>query len=133
MGVSLYPTLRQHCMSVQYDPSMLWDVVRSRDEGKLIPNWQWGRLAAHRGRILVEQRHLQMLHRSSMVATLIQPTKPLPDLWDAHLVKLTENYMVFAGYERVIDALELIHDYAQTWVVRPATDDQPGHGPGGIV
>lgn len=106
---------------------MLWDVVLSREKGRVIPGFQWGRLMAYRGRLIVEEKHVACLKRFSPVATLLPepPSGKAPtQLWDCKLIRLNNDYAVFSGYERIVEDWKEI-DYAQTWVVKPADESEP--------
>src|SRR4051812_6774975 len=111
---------------------MLWDIVLSREKGRVIPGWQWGRLRPHRGRLIVEDKYITILKRMAPIARLLpvpsNGTCP-PELWDCKLLRLNNDYFVFSGYERIDGDTA----YAQTWVVKPADESKPVESSGGTT
>lgn len=116
-----------------YSIDMLWDVVLSRDRGRVIPRFDWGRLTAFRGRLIVEEGQVACLKRFSPVARLLPepPSSRAPtELWDCKLIQLNNDYLVFSGSERIHEDWKEI-DYAQTWFVKPEDESQPAVPRGG--
>lgn len=103
---------------------MLWDVVFSREKGRIIPCWQWGRLMAFRGRLIVEEKHVACLKRVAPFARLLPqpPSAAAPrELWDCKLVRLNNDYAVFCGYERISeDMVETETRHVAPAAVQPA-------------
>ncbi|WKZ88431.1 hypothetical protein N5B55_24505 (plasmid) [Ralstonia pickettii] len=77
-----------------------------------------------RGVLYVGDRRDTINQRSTIVAELRETDDPAKKEWmlfDARLVWAKESMFLLAGYERRIESIDTITDYAQTWLVRIPT------------
>ena len=106
------------------------DMVRSREQGKVIPGWQRGRLRPFRGLLFIKTEHLHELHRYGRVGRMhmVDPKEPAPPpLWDIQPVEMAIDWWTFSGFERIDDGCGGVTDYAQTWVLVPARETLEGY------
>ena len=105
-------------------------MVRSREQGRVIPGWQRGRLRPFRGIFLLDTEHLHELHRYGKVGRILmldQKAQAPPPLWDAQPIKMCVDFWSYSGIERIEDSLGGYTDHAQTWVLVPARETLNGY------
>lgn len=106
--------------------SQLFELLRVRRSGWLIPKYQhsFGRHPV--GALRVTQEYVPDLHRHTLIAQLLppepnQPTERIPPLYDVVLMHWNCDLITLSGFERVEDEKGLKRlDCAQTWVLQPA-------------
>lgn len=106
------------------------DMVRSRENGKVIPGWQRGRLRPFRGILLMKIEHIHELHRFSRVGRIYmldQKAAPPPPLWDIEPIEMGVDFWSYTGIERIDDGLGSFSDHAQSWVLVPARETLNGY------
>lgn len=109
---------------ILYIYTVVYDLLRVRRDGMLLPRWQLGSLAPARGVLTVRDTYLKDLGRHSMVATLVGMDK-VPDLVDVTLLETLGEHLVLTGFERSDDRSGNRVDYAQTWLLRASQDQTP--------
>lgn len=109
---------------------IVMDMVRSRDQGRVIPGWQRGRLKVFRGVLVVRLEYQAFLHRHVHTARMRMEDRAEPEpppLLEARIIELAEEYWTITGFERIDDGL-LCTDYAQTWCLVPPRETKGGYG-----
>lgn len=101
-----------------YISTVIFDMIRVRERGVVVPRFQIGRQRAVRGRLNVGDEYQPELRRHLRRATLqLQGHGQAPEpLWDVQLVHASGEMLVLGGFERIDDAFRVI-EYAQTWVL----------------
>lgn len=105
-----------------YICAVIFDVIRTRKNGVLVPRWQLGSLPRYRGRLIVDERHDVNLGRAVRQARLLDDGRPIDDppwLMDPVLLHANDSRLVLTGFERISDGITTT-DYAQTWILEPA-------------
>lgn len=110
-----------------------WDMMRARNQGRIVYRHMAGLLRVVRGRLMVKAQSVPALGRPSITATFTCDTQgdddPAP-LHDAHLVHADETRLVLSGYECIAELGREVH-YGQTWVLVPCEGPapEPSRGP----
>lgn len=107
--------------SILYISTVLFDVIRTRRHGVLLPRWQLGSLPRYRGVLVVEERRDPEFGRTLRIARLIDMSRPTDDppwLMDSVLLQANDSRLVLTGFERIEDGITKT-DYAQTWILEP--------------
>lgn len=101
---------------------MIYELVRVRDQGWVLPKFRQALLDRVRGHLAIDEQPDPVLNRTVRVATLLD-TKTLlpldiPALIDPTILKAAKSFMVLAGIERIHDPLQnKDFEYAQSWVL----------------
>lgn len=107
---------------------MIFDVVRVREGGWILPRFRSCMHRPVRGSLSVEDRQDPVLNRSTRTARILDPrtgnpVEGLPPLHDATLVCVRSDYLSITGFERIRDPLaDREYEYAQTWVLTLPAD-----------
>ena len=103
---------------------MLFDVVRVKELGRVVPRHLVGRLRVVRGEFHLADERIPELGRSSRVASLQVQGDDAPRLalFDAMLMRADATRLVLSGFERVWVDAQLV-DFSQTWVMELATGE----------
>ena len=105
-----------------YSDRMIYELVRVRDQGWVLPKFRQALLDRVRGHLAIDEQPDPVLNRTVRVATLLD-TKTLlpldiPALIDPTILKAAKSFMVLAGIERIHDPLQnKDFEYAQSWVL----------------
>lgn len=105
---------------------MLFDLIYTREEGMVIPQWRHAFPATRRRAVSVHMREVvkpELGSRVLAIATAVWPGGSM-EMWDARVIEFTPDRLVIAGFQRV-DKLGVPYDYAQSWVLRPFTQENP--------
>lgn len=107
---------------------MIFELVRVRDKGWVLPRFRLAMLERVRGHLSIDEQHDQELNRTVRVATLLdtKTMRPLdiPPLYDVAIVKVSKSYMSLSGFERIHDKTQTKDfDYAQSWVLYESDND----------
>lgn len=117
-------------MDTPYAYTVIFDMIRVRIDGAVVPRHNVGLQRAVRGTLLVGDKRLEGLQRHARVATFQTEDQQTLELIDASLLHITAETMVLTGFERNTSSGKEI-DYAQTWVLRETEGAEPlgSHGP----
>ena len=97
-------------------------VLQLRTAGRAIPRYQHAFPKPYIGVLTAEEEYVRALNRRAFVAVLRDPTTGalidgLPPLWDARVVRMAEDEMIWTGLEgTLIGASEAV--VAQAWRVK---------------
>lgn len=101
---------------------MLFDVLRTRYEGRPIARHGLVEHGRFRGWLTLKSEMDDLLHRHMYVARLIdqhgKPVKGLPELRDAMLVHVHRGFWVLSGWE-VPSPLLSRQQFTQSWLMAP--------------
>jgi len=103
---------------------VLFDVVRVKELGRVVPRHLVGRLRVVRGEFHLADERVADLGRFSRLATLQvvgQGAQSLA-LYDAALMRADTTRLVLSGFEREWVDAQLV-DFSQTWVMELASGD----------
>ena len=103
---------------------VVFDMIRARRMGRLIPRWQLSAIPPARGTLLVRDQYDRELNRTCRRAQLIRlgvsPAKqPIPTLVDAVLLWVSHDTWVLGGIESEATDSGDERYYAQTWLLSP--------------
>lgn len=102
---------------------MKFQVIRTRRKGRLIMMFARNENGVFEGDLVIEEKLLDDLHRSSLVASLRDESgkdvKGLDRLCDIRLTGARKGYWTMTGFER--DGLPgcSMVDYCQSWIMSP--------------
>jgi len=107
---------------------MLFEIVRVRDHGWVLPKFRQALLTRVRGHLSIDEQHDTELNRTVRLARMLdsQSMRPLdiPALYDPVILKVAKSFMVLSGFERIHDRdMMRDFDYAQTWVLYETQSD----------
>lgn len=109
--------------------TQLYQLLRVRKAGWLIPKYQHAFGKHPVGSLRVTEEYVPDLHRHSLMARLLSPGVGNPvegilDLYDVRLLHWASDLITLAGFERTADEKGLkVLDCAQTWILQPAAPD----------
>lgn len=96
-------------------------MVRTRENGILVPRYQVGRQRAVRGTLIVHEiqdkrlaRHVRTAH---FKVESIRASEPLV-LRDVQLIHATSEMWVLNGFEQIDEGVRVI-EFAQSWILTP--------------
>lgn len=119
VGVAVFPEVTQKAIPNADANLMLFDMVRTRENGVLVPRYQVGRQRAVRGSLVVEEVQDSRLARHIRTARFKMEdhgATPPPDLRDVQLIYAASDMLVLNGIEQLDLGMRVV-EYAQSWVL----------------
>jgi hypothetical protein len=121
-GISQAPAPEGMGTDVSNHRKLLVSVLQLRNAGRAIPRYQHAFPKPFTGVLTAGEEHVTALNRRALVAVLRDPTTGayvdgLPPLWDARVVRVSQDEMIWTGLEgALIAASEVV--VAQAWRVQ---------------